>query len=283
MIAILNINTTTFSIDGVSYIKNFTGVVKGTSLKIVNVYDANLVLQDFTIYSQYTVGGVGYASAIALQSALLDVLFYRSVPSGAGETLQSIGTLISSATEKTVPIDADLFSFTDSLATNILRKITWANFKALFQAILVSGTNIKTINSTTLLGSGNIAITPNADHTGDVTGATALTIAADKVLHGMIGVEFKSISAIGASNVDWSLAKVYTKTLTANTTLTFSNLRVGVKNLEISGNFTLALPTGFKLISAGYVGTGAVMNFIQIVCTNSSTPTGWVVISQQAV
>ena len=44
------------------------------------------------------------------------------------------------------------------------------------QDTLVSGTNIKTINSTSLLGSGDIAITPNATHTGEVTGATALTL-----------------------------------------------------------------------------------------------------------
>jgi microcystin-dependent protein len=44
------------------------------------------------------------------------------------------------------------------------------------QDTLVSGTNIKTINSTSLLGSGDIAITPNATHTGEVTGATSLTL-----------------------------------------------------------------------------------------------------------
>lgn len=44
------------------------------------------------------------------------------------------------------------------------------------QATLVSGTNIKTVNSTSLLGSGDIAITPNATHTGEVTGATTLTV-----------------------------------------------------------------------------------------------------------
>jgi len=45
------------------------------------------------------------------------------------------------------------------------------------QAALVSGTSIKTINATSLLGAGNITIVENAVHTGDVTGGTALTIA----------------------------------------------------------------------------------------------------------
>ena len=44
------------------------------------------------------------------------------------------------------------------------------------QATLVSGTNIKTINSISLLGAGNITIVENATHTGEVTGATALTL-----------------------------------------------------------------------------------------------------------
>jgi len=44
------------------------------------------------------------------------------------------------------------------------------------QDSLVSGTSIKTINSTSLLGSGDIAITGNATHTGDATGDTALTV-----------------------------------------------------------------------------------------------------------
>lgn len=44
------------------------------------------------------------------------------------------------------------------------------------QVTLVSGTNIKTINSTSLLGAGDIAITGNATHTGEVTGATVLTV-----------------------------------------------------------------------------------------------------------
>lgn len=41
---------------------------------------------------------------------------------------------------------------------------------------LVSGINIKTLNSTTLLGSGNISIVENATHTGEVTGSTTLIL-----------------------------------------------------------------------------------------------------------
>jgi hypothetical protein len=46
----------------------------------------------------------------------------------------------------------------------------------ILQNALVSGTNIKTVKSVSILGSGDIAIDENATHTGEVTGATALTV-----------------------------------------------------------------------------------------------------------
>lgn len=71
-------------------------------------------------------------------------------------------------TEKTTSVDADVFLLEDTADTNAKKKITWANIKAtlktyfdtLYQEVLVSGTNIKTINNTSILGSGNIAVEP---------------------------------------------------------------------------------------------------------------------------
>lgn len=45
-------------------------------------------------------------------------------------TAQSIGDLINSATAKTTPVDADLVPISDSAASWILKKVTWANVKA---------------------------------------------------------------------------------------------------------------------------------------------------------
>lgn len=46
------------------------------------------------------------------------------------ETTTSIGTLINGATAKTTPVDADYVGLMDSAASNILKKLSWANIKA---------------------------------------------------------------------------------------------------------------------------------------------------------
>ena len=74
---------------------------------------------------------------------------------------------------KITPIDADNLTLWDSVA-GTFKKLTWANLKAtlktyfdsVYQVILVSGTNIKTINTESLLGSGDITIT--AGGTADI-------------------------------------------------------------------------------------------------------------------
>lgn len=52
------------------------------------------------------------------------------VPASPAETTTTIGTLINSATAKNTPVDADLIPISDSAASFILKKITWANIKA---------------------------------------------------------------------------------------------------------------------------------------------------------
>ena len=106
-------------------------------------------------------------------------------------------------------------------------------------------------------------------------------IANDAVSYDKLGAEFTTAAALSASDVDFSTAQVFTKTLTANDTLTFSNVSTGmVKDLVITGDFTLTLPASVKVISGTYDGT--VSNLIQIVATNGATEQ-WASISQEAV
>ena len=116
----------------------------------------------------------------------------------------------------------------------------------------------------------NTAKITNATHTGDVTGSTALTIANDVITNAKLGSEFTTSSSISASDVDFSSAAVFTKTLTGTTTLTFSNVETGmVKTLVISGDYSLTFPSGVKTLNGTYSGTAT--NVIQLISTNGST------------
>ena len=109
---------------------------------------------------------------------------------------------------------------------------------------------------------------------------TTAKIADDAISYAKMGAEFTTSAVISASDVDWSTAAVFTKTLSANTTLTFSNVSTGmVIDLVIDGNYTLTLPASVKEISGTYDGT--VTNLIQIVSTNGATEQ-WATISKEA-
>ena len=112
------------------------------------------------------------------------------------------------------------------------------------------------------------------------TGAVTVSISDDGVTYAKMGSEFTTSAVISASDVDFSSAQVFTKTLSGATTLTFSNVSTGmVKDLVITGDFTLSLPASVKTISGTYDGT--VSNLIQIVSTNGATEQ-WASISQEA-
>jgi hypothetical protein len=109
----------------------------------------------------------------------------------------------------------------------------------------------------------------------------AAKIADDAISYAKLSSEFTTISAMSTDDVDFSSAQVFTKTLATNTTLTYSNVSTGmVKDLVITGNFTLTLPASTKIIAGEY--DGAVSNLIQIVSTNGATEQ-WASISQEAV
>ena len=112
------------------------------------------------------------------------------------------------------------------------------------------------------------------------TGAVTVSISDDGVTYAKMGTEFTTAAVISASDVDFSSAAVFTKTLSDNTNLTFSNVETGmVKDLVITGNFPLQLPVSVKTITGTYDGT--VSNLIQIVSTNGATEQ-WASISQEA-
>jgi hypothetical protein len=102
---------------------------------------------------------------------------------------------------------------------------------------------------------------------GTLTEWIDVAVADDSVTYAKIGNEFKTSAAL-TTEVDFATAQVFTKTLTAATTLTFTNANIGmVKDLVITGDFALTLPAG-TTVAGVYDGT--VSNLIQIVVTGAS-------------
>lgn len=102
----------------------------------------------------------------------------------------------------------------------------------------------------------------------------------DSVVYSKLGTEFTSSAAIAASDIDFSTAQIFTKTLTADTTFTFSNANVGmVKDLIITGSFVPTFPAGSKIVAGTYDGT--VSNLIQVVVAGSGDY--WLSISKAQV
>ena len=102
-------------------------------------------------------------------------------------------------------------------------------------------------------------------------------MALTKIKYGVLGTEFTTAAAVVAADIDFSAAAVFNKTLTADTTFTFSNDGIGmVKDLVLTGSFVPTFPVGTKIINGAYDGT--VSNFIQIAVAASGDY--WLSISQ---
>ena len=109
-------------------------------------------------------------------------------------------------------------------------------------------------------------------------------VADDSITYSKLAEEFTTIDPLTAGatvDIDFSNAQVYTLTITEATTITFSSVSTGmVKDIIVTGDFALTLPTSLKEISGTYDGT--VSNLIQVVSTNGATEQ-WATISQEAV
>ena len=93
------------------------------------------------------------------------------------------------------------------------------------------------------------------------------------VSYAKVGSDLKSKQAVSAADIDWSSGGLFTKTLTADTTFTFSNLQLNkTVTLIVSGDFVITWPSyvdADHLISGEYDGTAN--NYIQIHCTNATS------------
>lgn len=84
MTTLINVSAGRFSIDGIQYFKNFTPVVNGDYIRIVNTYDSALELVGATLYSDFIIDTITYGTVALTQAALLPVLFTRETLGGVG-------------------------------------------------------------------------------------------------------------------------------------------------------------------------------------------------------
>ena len=115
--------------------------------------------------------------------------------------------------------------------------------------------------------SGNVLKSNGTDWT---SGTNSSTPADGSITYAKIATDLTQIVDLSsATNVDWSLGGIYTKTLTANTTLTFSNYKLNKSIiLKIAGNYTLVFPKSVKKIVGTY--DGSVTNYIHLHCTKDT-------------
>jgi hypothetical protein len=259
-------------------------LVSGTNIKTVNGTSV-LGSGNISISSAVAWGGVTgtLSNQTDLQTALDGKVDENSAITGATKTkitydakgLVTAGADattadIASSTDKRYVTDAQLVVVGNTSGTNTGDNATNSQYSGLAaskQDTLVSGANIKTINSTSLLGSGNVAVEPTITATtsadyyrGDKTFATL-----NKAAVGLGNVDNtsdanKPVSTAQQTALDAKTNKlVVANRQTASYTLVLSDadklveMNVGsANNLTVPLNSSVAFSTGTQILLAQY-------------------------------
>jgi hypothetical protein len=259
-------------------------LVSGTNIKTVN-NTSLLGSGNISISSAVAWGGVTgtLSNQTDLQTALDGKVDENTAITGATKTkitydakgLVTAGADattadIASSTDKRYVTDAQLVVVGNTSGTNTGDNATNSQYSGLAaskQDTLVSGTNIKTINSTSLLGSGNVAVEPTITATtsadyyrGDKTFATL-----NKAAVGLGNVDNtsdanKPVSTATQTALDAKTNKlITTNRQTASYTLVLSDadklveMNVGsANNLTVPLNSSVAFSTGTQILLAQY-------------------------------
>ena len=264
-------------VGAVNSVNGQTGVV---------VLDTADISEDTNLY--YTEARVEANSAVALNTVKVGITTQQTsdiTANNAKDTantanVTSAGALMDS--EVTNLADVKAFDTTDYLASSVTTITTQ-------QASDITDNNDKIGITSAQAGeiTANNSKVTNATHTGDVTGDGLLTIVDDKVItskilnlnvttakiaddaitYAKLGVEFTTTGAITTA-LDFTANQVFTKTMTAGTTFTYSNVGIGmVKDFILTGAFVPTFPLGTKTVAGTY--DGSVSNLIQIVAIAS--------------
>jgi hypothetical protein len=156
------------SIDGTFFLGRFNFKQEFNQAFLVEAYGAKrreYLIGEIEVYD-YLGNVEKFTNFTDLINRLVD-LSYTGIDTNAvtlALTASGFGSFSNSLTTEDAIPDAGVFNYTNILGLQV--KTTWSNLKAklktyfdaLYQTILVSGTNIKTINGTSILGSGNLVV-----------------------------------------------------------------------------------------------------------------------------
>jgi hypothetical protein len=259
-------------------------LVSGTNIKTVN-NTSLLGSGNIAISSAVAWGGVTgtLSNQTDLQTALDGKVDENSAINGATKTkitydakgLVTAGADattadIASSTDKRYVTDAQLVVVGNTSGTNTGDNATNSQYSGLAtskQDTLVSGTNIKTINSTSLLGSGNVAVEPTITATtsadyyrGDKTFATLNKTAVALGNVDNTSDANKPVSTATQTALDAKTNKlIVTNRQTASYTLVLGDAdklveinNASANNLTVPLNSSVAFATGTQILLAQY-------------------------------
>jgi hypothetical protein len=159
-------------------------------------------------------------------------------------------------TNYSTPQDVDSLLILDN-STSLWKRLTWANLKAtaktyfdtLYQSILVSGTNIKTINGSSVLGSGNLTIS------GGITSVNTFSpLASTGGSTPTLSISESSASGDGYLNsTDWSTFNGKQESLVSGTNIKTINSTSVLGSGNIAVQPTLVSGTNIKTINGNSI------------------------------
>jgi len=195
------------------------------------------------------------AADVGKEAKLADETFWRVVSvsdgvatfrevAGGGATTASVGALISGATSKVEPVDADQFGLSDSAAGGVLKKLSWLNLKLTLKAYFdpiyrAAGTAINDVLTGFSVGSGTVSasdsilqaiqkIVGNLANYALLSGAT------------FTGAVIMSDQLLSRANFVDCAVKVNAKgSINSTSTVTFDHTDGCIQSLTCGGAYTL--------------------------------------------
>jgi hypothetical protein len=186
----------------------------------------------------------GLATASGLTQSTGKLLGRTTAGTGAIEEIE-LGAFVAAQTAKTTPVDADVFPGSDSAASNVAKKFTWANIKATlktyFDSLTTTITN-KRITPRVLGTTSSATPTINTDNC-DIYQLTAQTANITSFTTNLTGTPTEGdgliieITGTAARTIAWGASFEASTVALPTTTVTTAKLTVGFLFNAVSGKW----------------------------------------------